>query len=320
MDDTLQDTFVRAYRSRARFDPTRPPLPWLLTIARRACVESLRALPPENPGGVVDFGAARPDDDPYQRFESRLRRETMSRALADLSPRHRRLLLAWEVQFDRPYPELAEREGISTKALKSALCRARSAFRQRYTALAEKAGVAAFTPWSARLRTRLQRAWGWASNASLFTEAATGIAAALATTAIILVPPSAHGPAERHQLVAVASALPEGPQTSRRPLSAAVQTAGVADDGMTPSLGSERPAASRPQKPRVEATTPVGNVIAASSGTDLDLDPDAATATVTLGVDHPIGPLTFDTGVEVRCDTSARRGLCETARQTPLAR
>src|ERR1700680_2506113 len=34
-DDALQDAFLAAWRSRARFDPARRPLPWLVTIARR---------------------------------------------------------------------------------------------------------------------------------------------------------------------------------------------------------------------------------------------------------------------------------------------
>lgn len=62
-EDLTQDTFVRAWRKIDRFDPRRPLLPWLLTIARRLSIAMLRrrkpvpgiafetAVPPPEPGG-----------------------------------------------------------------------------------------------------------------------------------------------------------------------------------------------------------------------------------------------------------------------------
>jgi RNA polymerase sigma-70 factor (ECF subfamily) len=41
-EEVTQDTFVRAFTSMARFDPSRPLLPWLATIARRLCLDRLR--------------------------------------------------------------------------------------------------------------------------------------------------------------------------------------------------------------------------------------------------------------------------------------
>lgn len=41
-EDLTQDTFVRAWRKIDRFDPARPLLPWLLTIARRQSIAMLR--------------------------------------------------------------------------------------------------------------------------------------------------------------------------------------------------------------------------------------------------------------------------------------
>ena len=45
-EDTAQETFVRAFLNRARFDPARPLLPWLLTIARRLCIDRNRSRKP----------------------------------------------------------------------------------------------------------------------------------------------------------------------------------------------------------------------------------------------------------------------------------
>lgn len=41
-EDAAQETFVRAFVHLGDFDPTRPLLPWLLTIARRLCIDRLR--------------------------------------------------------------------------------------------------------------------------------------------------------------------------------------------------------------------------------------------------------------------------------------
>jgi RNA polymerase sigma-70 factor (ECF subfamily) len=41
-DDTAQETFVRAFVHIGDFDPQRPMLPWLITIARRLCLDRLR--------------------------------------------------------------------------------------------------------------------------------------------------------------------------------------------------------------------------------------------------------------------------------------
>lgn len=42
-DDVAQETFLRAYRNLHRYDPRRPFAVWLFTIARRACLNHLRA-------------------------------------------------------------------------------------------------------------------------------------------------------------------------------------------------------------------------------------------------------------------------------------
>ncbi|MEZ0313435.1 MAG: RNA polymerase sigma factor [Myxococcota bacterium] len=44
--DLAQETFMRAFVHRERFDPTRPILPWLLTIARRLCIDRVRKHKP----------------------------------------------------------------------------------------------------------------------------------------------------------------------------------------------------------------------------------------------------------------------------------
>ena len=90
--------------------------------------------------GTLHSGAA--PDDPHVELERHQRAAAIAGALDALPPRHRRLLVRYEVD-GKPYTVLADEEAISPQALKSALCRARESFRARYTALAEAEGLAA---------------------------------------------------------------------------------------------------------------------------------------------------------------------------------
>ena len=43
IDDVVQQTFTKAWRAAARFDPDRDLAPWLYSIARRAAIDAVRA-------------------------------------------------------------------------------------------------------------------------------------------------------------------------------------------------------------------------------------------------------------------------------------
>ena len=45
--DAAQETFVRAFVHKQKIDPGRPLLPWLITIARRLCLDRIRKHTPE---------------------------------------------------------------------------------------------------------------------------------------------------------------------------------------------------------------------------------------------------------------------------------
>ena len=89
-EDLAQETFLKAYRNFARFDVTRPFLPWLFTIARRTALNHLRAVRPteelseevvagESSSGVPDGAgatealAARDDSDRLWHLARRLK-------------------------------------------------------------------------------------------------------------------------------------------------------------------------------------------------------------------------------------------------------
>ena len=66
VDDLLQETWARALAGEARRDDNLPALPWLMTIARNVCIDSMRrerridlvALGSDDEPTVDDEGAA----------------------------------------------------------------------------------------------------------------------------------------------------------------------------------------------------------------------------------------------------------------------
>lgn len=83
-EDLTQETFLKAYRNLHRFDPDRPFLPWLFTIARRTALNHLRGARPteelsedllagESGAGVVAGLADRDDTDRLWHLARRLK-------------------------------------------------------------------------------------------------------------------------------------------------------------------------------------------------------------------------------------------------------
>jgi RNA polymerase sigma-70 factor (ECF subfamily) len=132
VEDVLQDTFLRAQGAIDRFDPTLPVWPWLSTIAKRLCFDLLRSR--SRPCVVVDMTAR---NGPWDRAEAEDHtaraddRTIVSDALNLVSTRQRRLL-ALHYLGGLSYQGIAEREGVTTDAVKASLKRARRAVRERY--------------------------------------------------------------------------------------------------------------------------------------------------------------------------------------------
>ena len=57
-EDAAQETFLRAFVHRERFEPGRPVLPWLLAIARRLCLDRIRKRKPELDGEMDQRAAS----------------------------------------------------------------------------------------------------------------------------------------------------------------------------------------------------------------------------------------------------------------------
>jgi RNA polymerase sigma factor (sigma-70 family) len=118
-EDVAQETFVRAWRNAGTYDARRGRVStWLLTIARNAAIDTMRARRPEpldpeivaarlqSSGGAVDEGAP-PDE-----------RERVRAALAELpEPQRRALFLA--AFAGRPAREIGELENAPVGTIKT---------------------------------------------------------------------------------------------------------------------------------------------------------------------------------------------------------
>jgi len=131
-EDITADTFLAAFRTRARYDLTRPNAqPWLYGIAanligkqRRTEVRALKALARTDHDPVAESWADRCDS----RVTAQAAQGPLAGALAGLSAgdRHVLLLVAWA---DLGYQEVAEALSIPVGTVRSRLNRARKKVR-----------------------------------------------------------------------------------------------------------------------------------------------------------------------------------------------
>ena len=106
-EEALQETFVRAWRSAARYDPARPLRPWLFAILRNVVVDELRARAARAvPRVPVDEPSL--DGDVLERVMDGWLVEEALRRIGD---QHRAVLLA-TVYGGRSYAEVAAELGI----------------------------------------------------------------------------------------------------------------------------------------------------------------------------------------------------------------
>jgi RNA polymerase sigma-70 factor, ECF subfamily len=125
-EDAAQETFLRAYRSMARYDRNRSFSTWLLSIAAHYCIDQIRKrraviLPVDDlpyqeiqdPGPDPEFLASRNEEG----------RQVQS-LLDSLSPVDRASIVMY-YWYDFSYDEIAQALGLTTSAVKSRLHRSR---------------------------------------------------------------------------------------------------------------------------------------------------------------------------------------------------
>lgn len=154
-EDLVQDTYLRALKSDARFEGRKSMAPWLNTVARRRTIDELRSRRRLSVLAELPEPSPRLSDDPAQQVVNHETVERLRAALGELSPRERQLLLR-QVSHGLSLAELAADESTSVASVRSVLARARQKLRMSL----ERGGALGALPLPrivAGWRNRLQR-------------------------------------------------------------------------------------------------------------------------------------------------------------------
>jgi RNA polymerase sigma-70 factor, ECF subfamily len=139
-EDLAQEVFLRVYRTRKKYTPKAKFSTWLFTIANNLALNSLRdrkrrsVLPLEvrdsGPLGVRpgDPGGER-NEPPTQNLQQEELAAVIRAALDGLNERHRVAIVLNKFE-DMNYADIADVMGLTTKAVKSLLSRARAKLRE----------------------------------------------------------------------------------------------------------------------------------------------------------------------------------------------
>ncbi len=146
--DTAQETFVKVYQSRARFDPDQKFSTWLYAIAANLVKDRYRwrsrhpqvSLDAESDATGDSFRESLPGNDPlpHERAQTAERSEAIRRAVAALPEELRQPLILAEYE-ERSHAEIGGILGCSAKAVETRIYRARQQLRVSLGCLLETA-------------------------------------------------------------------------------------------------------------------------------------------------------------------------------------
>ncbi len=125
-EDAAQETFIRAYGAIKRYDPERPFLNWVLTIASRYCIDQHRrrrlptfSIETRSRPQIPDLSAG-----PEAVLVAEEERHALQAILQSLSPTDRAAIVMF-YWYDFSYQEIAVALSLTVSAVKSRLHRAR---------------------------------------------------------------------------------------------------------------------------------------------------------------------------------------------------
>jgi RNA polymerase sigma-70 factor (ECF subfamily) len=120
-EDMAQETFVRALRSLAQWDPERPFMPWLLAIAGNRCRScmAVRMRRPTSTPLVEQLPDREPDGAPARQLA-----EEVNLALEEIRPEYREAFLLFHEQ-ELSYAEIGAALGCPLGTVKTWVHRAR---------------------------------------------------------------------------------------------------------------------------------------------------------------------------------------------------
>ncbi len=140
-EDLAQEVFLRVYRTRKKYSPKAKFATWLFTIANNLALNALRdrkrkpSVPLQVPDPAqsgpwpTEHLADRRDPPPAHQMQQAELADVIRRALEGLNDRQRVAVVLNKFE-DMNYAEIAEVMGLTTKAVKSLLSRARARLRE----------------------------------------------------------------------------------------------------------------------------------------------------------------------------------------------
>lgn len=138
-EDLTQEVFLRVFRARKRYEPGARFSTWLFTIANNAANNALRSMARRHEVQVVSnsdsqvklleqMALAQSGSMPTRALDKAERAEFVRAAVSQLNDRQRMALLLSKFE-GLSYAEISETMGMTTKAIKSLLSRARANLR-----------------------------------------------------------------------------------------------------------------------------------------------------------------------------------------------
>jgi len=131
-EDAAQETFVRAFVNIKSFEPDRPLLPWLLTIARNLSLDRLRRRRPEADSETVERAENVDHTDAEQSAMNQEQMRSLEAALGELPERQREAIVMFHLE-GVAYNDIAAALGVPIGTVMTWLHRGRAMLREVMT-------------------------------------------------------------------------------------------------------------------------------------------------------------------------------------------
>jgi RNA polymerase sigma-70 factor (ECF subfamily) len=121
-----QQVFMKAFQSLSSYDPNRKFFSWIYRVAMNESINHLKARRSWEP---ISEQMMSPEAGPHQRFEAGQRGIDLQRAIRELDPKYRAVIVSRHF-LQLSYSEAADALGLPIKTLKSRLFDARQLLRK----------------------------------------------------------------------------------------------------------------------------------------------------------------------------------------------
>lgn len=292
VDDIIQETFAQLLRRGTAIDTSEPMMPLLSRVARARAIDAWRARRHEL---ILDLPDQQDDRSPGDALEAEIEAQVVHAALAQLRPRHRRLLIRWACQ-EAPLAQVADEEGVSTAAVKMALSRARRGFRETYERELGREGLLAVVPTLMLSFRRLRPRWARITPSThhlgidRLAVGAAGVAVVAVSACGIFA--SADG-ADAQPARFAATGLETGVSATSPSRPAPTIILGEPDQSPSP-----RPATTAPPRSEVTQLPAPNRAPRVETGVTVG---DHSTATISTGWDDPAGRGHGEAAVSLQC-------------------